>query len=182
VSEPELIAACKRGDRKAQQVVYDRYAPPMLGLCRRYVKRLEDAEDVLLEAFFKVFTHLEQYKGSGSLEGWIRRIVINEALMFLRRRHNFNLTVDIEEVALPQPQRIESHLATQDILDLLDELPTGYRTVFNLYAIEGYKHREIAEQLDISINTSKSQLLLAKRRLQALILARRNPTTKTDRS
>jgi RNA polymerase sigma-70 factor (ECF subfamily) len=182
VTEEHLIAACKRGDRKAQQVVYDRFAPRMLGLCRRYVKRLEDAEDVLLEAFFKVFTHLDQFRGSGSLEGWVRRIVVNESLMFLRRKHNFNLTVDIDEVSLPQEQDIESQLARQDILDLMDELPTGYRTVFNLYVIEGYKHREIAAQLDISINTSKSQLLLAKRRLQELIRSRQDPTTKTDRS
>lgn len=169
VTEQELIQACKEEDRRAQKILYDRYAPAMFGVCKRYLKTREDAEDVLVEAFFKVLTHLHQYKGEGSFEGWIRRIVVNEALMFLRRRHNFNMTVEISNVDAPAPAKAVGRLAEQDILALLEQLPTGYRTVFNLYVLEGYKHREIADMLGISINTSKSQLILARKRMQDLL-------------
>jgi len=169
LTEEELIEACKQQDRRAQQQLYERFAPAMFGVCRRYVKSPEDAEDVLVEAFFKVLTNLQQYKGSGSFEGWIRRIVVNEALMFLRKRHNFRLTVEISEIDRPAVSRVVNELAANDILRLLEHLPTGYRTVFNLYVLEGYKHREIAEMLGISINTSKSQLILARKKMQHLL-------------
>lgn len=170
VTEQELVEACKNNDRIAQRLLYDRYSPNMFGVCLRYVKTREEAEDVLIEAFFKVLTNIGQYYGLGSFEGWIRRIVVNEALMFLRRRHNFKMTVEISAIEPPAtPSRVLDELAAQDILRLLDQLPTGYRTVFNLYVLEGYKHREIAEILEISINTSKSQLILAKKRLQELL-------------
>lgn len=169
VTEQELIQACIEEDRRAQKILYDRYSPVMFGVCKRYLKTREDAEDVLVEAFFKVLTHIHQYKGDGSFEGWIRRIVVNEALMFLRRRHNFNMKVEISNYDAPAPAKAVGRLAEQDILNLLEKLPTGYRTVFNLYVLEGYKHREIADMLDISINTSKSQLILARKRLQELL-------------
>ncbi|HMQ46071.1 MAG TPA: RNA polymerase sigma factor [Saprospiraceae bacterium] len=172
VTEKTLIDACKQNDRRAQKTLFDRYSPVMQGVCLRYVKRLEDAEDVLAEAFFKVLTHIHQYKGEGSFEGWIRRIVVNECLMFLRRHHNFRLTVELDQTDYKEVQTEENtvdELAASDILRLMDQLPTGYRTVFNLYALEGYKHREIADILNISINTSKSQLILAKKRLQELL-------------
>ncbi len=167
----QLIAACKSEDRRAQQALYDRYSPIFFGVCKRYVKNREDAEDVLVEAFYKILTNIDSFKGQGSFEGWMRRIVINESLMFLRKQHNFNLTVEIN----PQidgdidPVSPVDELQAQDILNLLDGLPTGYRTVFNLYAVEGFKHREIADMLGISINTSKSQLILAKKRLKELL-------------
>lgn len=141
----------------------------MFGVCKRYVKTREDAEDVLVTAFFKVLTHIDKFKGEGSFEGWIRRIVINESLMFLRRRHNFSMTQELTDIDVPARSRAFDRLAAQDILDLLDQLPTGYRTIFNLYVMEGYKHREIAEMLGISINTSKSQLILARKRMQELL-------------
>ncbi|MFN7118357.1 MAG: RNA polymerase sigma factor [Saprospiraceae bacterium] len=171
MTELELIEACKRQDRRAQQLLFDRYSPIMFGVCLRYVKSREDAEDVLVEAFFKVLTHIQNFKSEGSFEGWIRRIVINEALMFLRRQHNFNMTLEIDNQIDSEADPITAvdELAARDILNLLDSLPTGYRTIFNLYAIEGYKHREIADLLGISINTSKSQLILAKKRLQELL-------------
>jgi RNA polymerase sigma factor (sigma-70 family) len=169
VTEAQLIQACKEEDRRAQKLLYDRYSPGMMGVCRRYIKHLEDAEDVLVEAFFKVLTNIHQYKGNGSFEGWIRRIVVNQSLMFLRKRHNFSMTVEISNIPLSAPASIASELAADDILNLLSQLPTGYRTVFNLYVLEGYKHREIADMLGISINTSKSQLILAKKRMQALL-------------
>lgn len=176
MTEKELIDGCRREDRKAQQLLYEKYSPVLFGICRRYVKHHEDAEDVLIDGFFKIFSNIKQYKGSGSFEGWMKRIVVNEALMFLRRRHNFNLTVEInDQLDLHSAAKIEDELAAQDILALLSTLPTGYRTVFNLYVVEGFKHREIAEILDISINTSKSQLILAKKRLQELLKKSRYP-------
>ncbi len=170
MTNSELIVACRTNDRKAQQLLFDRFSPMMMGVCKRYLKNQEDAEDILIEAFCKVFKSLPQFKSMGSFEGWIRRIVVNECLMFLRRRHNFNLTVEIDQnLDVKTTVSTQDQLEAQDILALLERLPTGYRTVFNLYVLEGYKHREIAEILGISINTSKSQLILAKKKLQQLL-------------
>jgi len=169
VTETELIQACKKQDQRAQQLLFDRFSPVMFGLCKRYLKNREDAEDVLVEGFFKVLTKLEQYSGKGSFEGWIRRIMVNEALMHLRKNKNLKMTFEINNLNLKTMVTVEDELQAADILNLLDRLPTGYRTVFNLYVLEGYKHREIAEMLDISINTSKSQLILAKKRMQGLV-------------
>jgi len=169
LTEKELIAACKKGDRKAQKALYDRYASVLLGIARRYVKNTEDAEDVLVEGFFKIMTKLDMYSGNGSFEGWMKRIVVNESLMFLRKRGSFKADVELENVDAKDDTNIEDDLLASDILNVLDDLPTGYRTVFNMYVIEGYKHREIAEILNISINTSKSQLILAKKKMQVLL-------------
>ncbi|RME09426.1 MAG: sigma-70 family RNA polymerase sigma factor [Bacteroidetes bacterium] len=173
MSEKELIQACRANDRKAQKALYDRYAPVMLAICRRYVGVLEDAEDVMVEGFFKVFSKIDSYKGEGSFEGWIKRIMVNEALMFLRKNNPLKFSEELNDrmrgVEMPG---IESRLTAEQIIALLDELPPGYRTVFNLFVIEGYKHREIADELGISINTSKSQLILAKARMAALVQQR----------
>ncbi len=169
VTEEELIEQCRNKNRRAQKFLYDRYTPKMFGVCRRYVKHHEDAEDVMVEGFYKVFSNIDKFKGEGSFEGWIRRIMVNQALMFLRKNNNFKLSVEISNVTIAAQPIIEENLAAKDILSLLNLLPTGYRTVFNLYVMEGYKHREIAELLDISINTSKSQLILAKKRLRELV-------------
>ncbi|MCB0667377.1 MAG: RNA polymerase sigma factor [Saprospiraceae bacterium] len=170
MTEQELIKGCKAKDRKAQKELYNLYAPILLGICRRYVKQLEDAEDVLLESFYKIFSNIDQYEGKGSFEGWMKRISVNESLMFLRRKHNFNLSIDGSHYEIEEESAgIEDQLFEQDILNVLDTLPTGYRTIFNLYVIEGFKHREIAEELGISINTSKSQLIQAKRKLATLL-------------
>ena len=169
MKEKELIAACRKENRAAQKLLYERYTPKMFGVCLRYVRNREDAEDVLVGGLFKVLTNIHSFKGAGSFEGWIRRIVVNEALMFLRKKHNFRMTIEISNVELKSDVTIEDELAAQDILNLLEKLPTGYRTIFNLYVVEGYKHREIAELLGISINTSKSQLILAKKRMRDLL-------------
>lgn len=175
MTEQDLIKACKKQSREAQRLLYERYAPKMLGVCRRYLRNTEDAEDILVEALFKVLTKIDQYRGGGSFEGWIRRIVVNESLMFLRKKHNFHLTVELDAVDAPTTYNVEDNLAAQDILKLLSTLPTGYRTVFNLYVLEGYKHREIAEILGISINTSKSQLILAKKRMKEMLQKNQYP-------
>lgn len=169
LDEKQLISACKRDDRQAQCALYEYYAPKMFGVCKRYVRTREDAEDVLIDAFYKVFAHIDTFQGMGSFEGWIRRIVVNECLMFLRKQHNFNLSIEVNNLDIREEVTIEQELMEQDILNLLNKLPLGYRTVFNLYVLEGYKHREIADILGISINTSKSQLILAKERLAKLV-------------
>ena len=171
--ENDWIEGCKRQNRDAQRTIYEFYSGKMYSLCCRYIKDKMEAEDILVVSFTKIFNRIDQFKGEGSFEGWMRRIVVNECLMFLRKQTNFHLTAElddryhgIEDEAL----NIAEQLAGQDILALLDKLPTGYRTVFNLYVIEGFKHREIAEQLNISINTSKSQLILAKEKLRAMLM------------
>jgi len=140
------------------------------------MKNEVDAEDALIKGFFKVFKNLNSFKGAGSFEGWMKRIVINECLMLLRKNHNMNMMVAIEDAPMVKNMRVEfvDNLTYEDVLKLLDELPIGYRTIFNLYIIEGFKHREIAEQLGISINTSKSQLILARKKLQSLIKKKLN--------
>jgi len=170
LTEQELIERCKRNDRLAQKALYEKFSSKMFGVCRRYVKTTENTEEVLLMAFCKVFKKLDTFSGDGSFEGWIRRIMVNESLMFLRKKYRFSEHADVTEIPVKAVEvSIEDELAAQDILNLLEQLPTGYRTVFNLYVIEGYKHREIAEQLGISINTSKSQLILAKKKLRGMI-------------
>ena len=164
-----MIAGCKANDRRAQRTVYDHFSPLMAAVARRYCQRDSDADDVLVTAFFKVFDKIDSFKEDGSFEGWIRRIVVNEALMLLRKKHALKRASDLDDVN-PNHFAVDpsaaSRLSEQDILNLLDSMPVGYRTVFNLYVIEGYKHREIADMLDISINTSKSQLILAKKRMR----------------
>lgn len=171
MSEQELIKACKKSSRKAQKILYERYAANMFGVCRRYIQNEADIEEILLSGFYKVFTKIDQFKGKGSLGGWMRRIIINEALMFLRKKkRNPYLQVDIDDhTYIASTVQTDAHMQEQDILKLLDKLPIGYRTVFNLYAIEGYGHKDIAKMLNISINTSKSQLLKARRMLQKLL-------------
>lgn len=161
-----IITKCKKHDPEAQKALYDMFKDTMFAVCLRYIKSHQDAEDVFIEAFYKVFEKLETYKGEGSFEGWVRRIMVNECLMWLRKRNNLQMTLELMDkdmaqfyVDLPPLEEFSTLMA------LLDELPVGYRTVFNLYVFDELKHREIAELLGISINTSKSQLILAKKRL-----------------
>ena len=170
MTEKQLIAACKNQDRRAQKLLFERFSPTMLGVCRRYMKNLQTAEDVMVEGFYKVLTKIEMFSGNGSFEGWVRRIMINESLMQLRKANHFRHTEEINpNLDVSENPVIVEELAAAEILALLDDLPDGYRTVFNLYLVEGYKHREIAEELGISINTSKSQLILAKKRMAKLV-------------
>lgn len=135
----------------------------------RYTKQYEEAEDVMIHAFYKIFDKIDSYNGDGSFEGWMKRILVNEALMHIRKRNNLHLAVEVQDIDVPETTNVVDQLQYEDLLVLLEQLPVGYRTIFNLYVIEGYKHREIAELLDISINTSKSQLILAKKRMKKLV-------------
>lgn len=165
-----IITGCLKNDPGAQKELYELYSPVLYAICLRYMKRSDRAEDVLIESFYKIFTKINTYKQDGSFEGWMKRIVVNEALMELRKNNALNLSVELNPVhEKAVDENIISKLGYEEILSLVDQLPDGYRTVFNLYVIEGYKHREIADILGISINTSKSQLILAKKRLQEYI-------------
>ena len=171
VTEEDLIKGCINLDSTAQKQLYEKYSAKMFGICLRYVKDYSEAEDVLVTAFMKVFDRLVQYKGQGSFEGWIRRVTINEALTFLRKNRNMYLEVEIEKVDKePEFQKLENELEVEDLLNMVKRLPEGYRTVFNLYAIEGYTHREIAKKLEINVNTSKSQLSRARKLLQKYLV------------
>ncbi len=175
MTEKELIKGCLKQDRKAQQMLYEQLSPRMLSVCKRYVKSTQNAEDVMVEAFFKVFTKIEQYGDKGSFEGWVRKIMVNESLMFLRKRKPTENAFEPRESDAQQTLNIQDDLEARDILKLLNQLPNGYRTIFNLYVIEGFKHREIAEKLSISINTSKSQLILAKKKMRELLVKNNYP-------
>jgi RNA polymerase sigma factor (sigma-70 family) len=168
--EDELIKGCRRRERTAQQQLFDLYSSKMYGLCYRYVRHAMEAEDIMVTAFTKVFERIEQFKGEGSFEGWIRRIMVNEALTYLRKSRTMYLETELEQADRePDYDRLSDHLEAEDLLKMIQELPAGYRLVFNMYAIDGYSHKEIAQQLGISENTSKSQLSRARVYLQKLL-------------
>jgi len=163
----ELIDGCKKRDRHAQRFLYEHYSGRMLALCCRYVKDRMDAEDVMVVAFTKIFDRISQFKGEGSFEGWLRRIMVNESLTYLRKNKSMYLETDIEAAERePDYDKLDSELEAEDLRKLIADLPTGYRIVFNLYAIDGFSHQEIAAQLGVSENTSKSQLSRARALLQ----------------
>jgi RNA polymerase sigma factor (sigma-70 family) len=169
--EAELIEGCRRKNAQAQQSLYDRYAGRLHALCCRYVKEKMEAEDVFITAFTKILDRIGQFKGDGSFEGWMKRIMINESLSYLRKNKNMYLEREIEAAGRePDYHSLESSLQAEDVMKMIDRLPSGYRIVFNMYAIDGYSHKEIAEQLGISENTSKSQLSRARMALQKMLL------------
>ncbi len=169
-TEQDLVKACQQADPKAQRRVYEKYSKKMMGVCFRYVSDEFEAEDILIEGFMKVFSKINQFKLDGSFEGWIRRIMVNESLIYLRTKKRQGFEVAYEEIIFePEPQDFECNLETEELLKIINQLPTGYKTVFNLYAIEGYSHAEIAENLGITESTSKSQLSRARGVLQKIV-------------
>jgi RNA polymerase sigma-70 factor (ECF subfamily) len=163
--EKQLIELAVENNRHAQQKMYSKYSPKMLSVCRQYIKDLHQAEDIMITAFMKVFTNLNKFKHEGSLEGWIRRIMINECISFIRVHKKVKFIED-ENYFEDSFNNIESQFSVDDIQSLIDSLSDGYKMVFNLYCIEGYKHQEIADLLGISEGTSKSQLSHARKILQ----------------
>ncbi|AXG69779.1 ECF RNA polymerase sigma factor SigE [Kordia sp. SMS9] len=174
LQEGQLIKRAKRNDRKAQQVLYAQHAPKMLSVCRYYIANLHDAEEVMLSGFFKVFTQLKTYKNKGSFEGWIRRIMIRESISFLRKRKLLVAVDEIENYTEITECEVNVNAGVEEIQKAIDALPKGYKIVFNLYEIEGYKHQEIAEMLNISVSTSKTQLFKAKKTLQTQLRSKKN--------
>ncbi len=159
MDEKQLLAACHKGDRKAQKKLYELFAPKMYGVCLRYAKDESTAQDYLQEGFIRVFTHLDKFRFEGSLEGWVRRIIVNTALEKLRKNDVLKNSLGVESLSninIGNVQAVdEMHAA--DLMQLIQCLPLGFRTVFNLYAIEGFTHQEIGSMLGISEGTSKSQ-------------------------
>lgn len=167
--EEELIKKCLKRDRKAQKELYDKYSSMMMGLCRRYANDKSTAEDILQEGFTKVFLHLKTYSGTGSFTGWIKRIMINTAISYYHKyiKTSWHDELDLAKgVGDDQEQIGEQDYSYEELLKVINELPHGFRMVFNLYAIEGYKHREIAEILGIDTGTSKSQYSRARKIIQ----------------
>lgn len=168
--DTELAEACRQGNRLAQKELYERFAGKMFAVCLRYIRQRDEAEDKLAEGFMKVFMHIQHYKDAGSLEGWIRRIFVNECLMHLRKQRLMYVETSVEEFAqVSDSTDFASQMHADELMELIQDLPVGYRTIFNLYAIEGYSHKEISEMLNINENTSKSQLSRARTLLQKKI-------------
>jgi RNA polymerase sigma-70 factor (ECF subfamily) len=161
-----LISRAKTDNREAQHMLYEKYAPKMLSICRYYIKDLQHAEDVMLNGFFKGFTNLKQFEDKGSFEGWLRKIMVRESISFLRQKKQLDFSLEDSNYDLEYHNDIYDKINVAEIQELIDTLPEGYRIVFVMYAIEGYKHHEIAKMLDVSEGTSKSQLSKARKMLQ----------------
>lgn len=170
--ETDIIRGCKEGDSRSQRRLYDLYSPRMFGICLRYGQDDDDAADILQDAFIKVFVKIHEFRHEGSFEGWIRRIVVNTAInhCIKNKKHMYHYDLDEVEGMVEDESVNYDPLQVNDLLTLVRHLPTGYRTVFNLYEIEGYAHKEIAEMMGISINTSKTQLMHGRRLLQKRLL------------
>ena len=170
----QLIKDCLKGKPAAQKQLYEEFAPLMLGVCFRYTKSLQDAEDILQEGFVKVFRFLKQYNYEGELGAWIRRIMVNTALNYLKqsKKYQYDLLFEKADMHVVTTDDAEVKINAKELAELIRQLPTGYQTIFNLYAVEGFSHSEIGEMLGISENTSRSQYMRAR---QLLITWLNNP-------
>jgi RNA polymerase sigma factor (sigma-70 family) len=165
MSDQQIIEGCAKHDRKAQRVLYDKYSRLLLGVCLRYASDKPDAEDILQDSFLKIFFNIKEYSGTGSFIGWLRKVTVNTAITHYHKNLKFRYHVEIEEYVSAETGVTsfeEDFYTSEELFSVLNELPAGYRMVFNLYAIEGYKHKEIAEIMGIDTNTSKSQYSRAK--------------------
>ena len=169
-SDSDLIKGCLKGDRKMQHLLYERFAPKMYGVCLRYAGNAEEARDILQEAFVKVYNKIGSFRGEGSLEGWVRRIITNTAIEILRRKSYLQPITEVEENTIENDEdSVLEALATKELVNVIQKLAPGYRAVFNMYVVEGYSHKEIARALGITEGTSKSQLSRAKIVLQDMV-------------
>lgn len=168
MSDEELVKGCLAKDPAAQKLLFDTYSRKMMGVCLRYADDADEAQDMLQNGFIRVFEKLDSFKAMGSLEGWIRKIVVNESLTWIRKNKYRQNDIALEDVktGINDESKKGTELNEKDLLKMIAKLPTGFRTVFNLYAIEGYSHKEIAEMLGITEGTSKSQYARAKAQLQ----------------
>jgi RNA polymerase sigma-70 factor (ECF subfamily) len=181
----KIIKQCKKQKPEAQKIIFEEYSPEIMGVCMRYVKDFDIASDIVQETFITVFSKIDQYQGNGSFEGWIRKIAVNANLMYLRANKKKLATENLEQylendsIVFEEESDIENDTKKEliekagfnsnDILRVMSKMPEGFKAVFNLYAIEGYKHREISKLLNISVGTSKSQLLRGRIKMQDLL-------------
>jgi RNA polymerase sigma-70 factor (ECF subfamily) len=172
MTEEAMLYGCLHNDAVSQQELYNRFSPKMLSVCYRYAKSREDAEDMLQEGFIKIFTQIHQFQSRGALEGWVRKIVVHTCINNLKKNKKFTESVDIIHATGIQvkEENIPSILQAKQVIECIRVLPLGYRTVLNLYAIEGYSHKEIATMLDIEESTSRSQYTRAKAMLEDILL------------
>jgi len=175
--DKKFVKRLKQGDPKALKKLYDIYAPSLYGLALRYSKNEEEAQDILQEAFIKIFKYIHTYEEKGKIESWMKKIVINTAIanFHKQKKHRFQQEIsEINETNIENFSLSEPEFTMDELLNAIQSLPVGYRTIFNLYAIEGYKHREIAKMLGIDISTSKSQYHRARKLLQKKLLELKN--------
>lgn len=171
MTEELMLAGCLRNNAAAQEALYNRFSPRMLGVCYRFAKNREDAEDMLQEGFIKVFTQIHQYRNEGALEGWIRRIIVHTCINIIKKNKKFSDSVDIAYAngIHVKEELIPSILQAKQVVECIRLLPIGYRTVLNLYAIEGFSHKEISLMLEIEESTSRSQYTRAKAMLKEIL-------------
>ena len=171
MTDEQLFQGCREKNLTAQKELYDRFAKKMMGICLRYADSAAEAQDTLQDGFIKVFEKINSYHATGSLEGWIKRVMVNTALdNFRRRKHErHHVELNVNDTQHNSYEEVHDNVSAQELLRIIQKLPSGYRTVFNLYAIEGYSHKEIGEMLGINESTSKSQYSRAKMHLQKTI-------------
>jgi RNA polymerase sigma factor (sigma-70 family) len=175
MTEEAILKGCLNNEASAQRELYNKYSSKMLAVCYRFAHNREDAEDMLQEGFIKIFTQIHSFEGRGSFEGWIRRIVVHTCINILKRNKKFNESVDLihATTAIVREEAVPAIIQAKQIVECIRLLPIGYRTVLNLYAIEGYSHREIALMLDIEESTSRSQYTRARAMLEDILIRKR---------
>lgn len=175
MTEELMLAGCLKNNAASQEALYNRFSPRMLGVCYRFAKNREDAEDMLQEGFIKVFTQMHQYRNEGALEGWIRRIIVHTCINNLKKNKKFSESLDIIHAnsVHVNEELIPSIMQAKQVVECIRLLPIGYRTVLNLYAIEGFPHKEIAGMLDIEESTSRSQYTRAKAMLEEILIRKK---------
>jgi RNA polymerase sigma factor (sigma-70 family) len=175
MTEELMLAGCLKNNAAAQEALYNRFSPRMLGVCYRFAKNREDAEDMLQEGFIKVFTQMHQYRNEGALEGWIRRIIVHTCINNLKKHKKFSDSLDIIHAhsVFINEEMIPSIMQAKQVVECIRMLPLGYRTVLNLYAIEGFPHKDIAGMLDIEESTSRSQYTRAKAMLEEILIRKK---------
>ncbi|HNP24323.1 MAG TPA: sigma-70 family RNA polymerase sigma factor [Panacibacter sp.] len=181
MTEQTILAGCMQNNAAAQRELYNRYSPKMLSVCYRFAQSREDAEDMLQEGFIKVFTQIHTFQNKGSFEGWIRRIIVHTCINFLKKYRKFSENVELTYAGYiaVKEETMPSIMQAKQVVECIRLLPVGYKTVLNLYAIEGYNHKEIAEMLEIEESTSRSQYTRAKAMLES-ILTKKNIIEKKD--
>lgn len=175
MTEQSILAGCLNNDPSSQRELYNRFSPKMLSVCYRFANSREDAEDMLQEGFIKVFTQMHTFQNKGAFEGWIRRIIVHTCINFLKKNKKFSNSIDLEQADYLEvkEETMPSVMQARQIIECIRLLPLGYRTVLNLYAMEGYSHKEIADMLDIEESTSRSQYTRAKSMLEAILVKKR---------